>query len=672
VEVSRDGGSTYTLLDSIDVVGTLSATRSYKVIGPAVSAAVSTGVVRLRFRIVQGFNVNPQHVAVDNVQIQHNGGPNIAVADSATENLVNWMRGQDVKDEDGDGNTDEDRPWSFASPQHSKPLIISYGNAGSTTKAEKQPIEKMVLGTSDGGLRMINAANGIEEFVFYVPSMLKDQPDLFALADSGTTLGMDLGHAYGVDGSPRVMRIDNDADGQIEPADGDRVLVYVGLRRGGNEIYALDISPDDADGLTDKTVTNGITPKFMWRIRGGSGAFSALGQTWSSPQATRIAMGTATAGVRTAQSVVIFGGGYDTSQDNGFGPAPTGNAVFVVDPTNAAKILSIGGPGSGADLELPGMVYPIPGDITLMDSNGDAVTDRLYFADTGGQVWRVDLDPSLTAGNPGRTAGARLAVLSDQSATAAPADQRRFYYPPEVTRITDMERYAHVHDYDVVTITSGYTAHPLDTSVHDRVYAIRDYLVDAPISLDASTGLPTNFPQCAADGTLGACGNPLSETNLYNATDNLIQDGDDTQIAAAQVSLKNSEGWYIAFKENFSSGSGFIGEKGLSKTVVLDGILFFTTFIPPQQSCGGEVGYSRLWAVELLTGEAVFPAFDGNPNQLARTDRSRSLGSGLPAQPVPMFLPSGLRILLGSGDNLITFDPGIATPIRRSYWYEER
>ena len=33
--------------------------------------------------------------------------------------------------------------------------------------------------------------------------------------------------------------------------------------------------------------------------------------------------------------------------------------------------------------------------VAVLDSNGDELTDRLYFADTGANIWRVDIGSSL-------------------------------------------------------------------------------------------------------------------------------------------------------------------------------------------------------------------------------------------------------------------------------------
>ncbi|MCZ6804359.1 MAG: hypothetical protein O7D86_10610 [Proteobacteria bacterium] len=58
--------------------------------------------------------------------------------------------------------------------------------------------------------------------------------------------------------------------------------VYIAMRRGGDKIYALDISPAANTALTT-TASGQITPKFLWMIDGGTTNFERLGQTWSDP-----------------------------------------------------------------------------------------------------------------------------------------------------------------------------------------------------------------------------------------------------------------------------------------------------------------------------------------------------------------------------------------------------
>ena len=90
---------------------------------------------------------------------------------------------------------------------------------------------------------------------------------------------------------PLVHLVRNSTDHALEPADEpgkrDRVIVYVGMRRGGLNYYALEITPHKVEhassGLTSQTALGDVFPRFLWRIEGGAGDFPRLGQTWSRP-----------------------------------------------------------------------------------------------------------------------------------------------------------------------------------------------------------------------------------------------------------------------------------------------------------------------------------------------------------------------------------------------------
>ncbi len=137
---------------------------------------------------------------------------------------------------------------------------------------------------------------------------------------------------YGLDGDIRVLRLDKDGDGAIESADGDAVWLFVGMRRGGKFMYALD-------------VTNPDTPKLMW-VDGDSSptgsnytVLPGLGETWSSPTIARVNIASGAA-QNNQKLVLIFGGGYDSAQEDASKLADdtVGNRMFMVDAKTGALL----------------------------------------------------------------------------------------------------------------------------------------------------------------------------------------------------------------------------------------------------------------------------------------------------------------------------------------------
>lgn len=219
--------------------------------------------------------------------------------------------------------------------------------------------------------------------------------------------------------------------------------LYLSMRRGGRMLYALDVTDPQA-------------PKFLWKVDNTSTNMGELGQTWSTPKVAKVA--------GYSNPVLIFGAGYDPNQD--VDPPPVadsmGRGIFVLDAITGALVwkaaygavagsnnttwTSSGSTTQGICLS-DRMRYSIPADITLVDRNRDGNIDRLYAADVGGQVWRVDLEPN-EGSTPDNWKLHRLASLGECGTTVC----RKFFYPPEV--IT-------TNTYDAVILGSGDREHPL-------------------------------------------------------------------------------------------------------------------------------------------------------------------------------------------------------------------
>lgn len=559
-----------------------------------------------------------------------------AMSDAERTDLINWIRGMDVDDVDANGDTTEDR-YAFNDPLHSNPVVITYGGT------ESDPVLKVLVGTNDGGLRLINAFNGEEQWIIYPQSTLAKQRQVRP-NPSGN-------HLYGLDGTPSVWVNDVDRDGTIEPSDGDFVRAFIGMRRGGDYIYAIEANPNaNFDGQPGNT--DDIDSTLLWRVKGDSTEFPRLGQTWSKPMLTSVRVGTTNAGESAYKDVLVFAGGYDETEDNGFGSGGLGNAIYFADPADGSRLLSISShdPGSGQRLVVPDMTYPIPSDISLMDSDGDGATDRLYVGDTGGQLWRIDLAPDLSASAGLKPIIGKLAVLSD---SVDPADRRKIFYQPDVMRASD-NQYSSDARYDMVMVVTGNRANPLSTEVVDRAYAIRDFNVD---------GLSDSNDDGLADGLTTIQGPLVSSTgDLFNATNDINPTGSDLS------DLRSAKGWYVDLEES--------GEKALARPVVIAGKMFFTTYLPDAvvaaTNCSLAEGGGRLYGLNVLNAAPVLN-WDGlgDDTNLVKNDRHQQLGSGIPSGVVTVYQEEGVTGLVGSGAGAKPFDPGAEFPRFRTYWYEE-
>jgi type IV pilus assembly protein PilY1 len=309
------------------------------------------------------------------------------------------------------------------------------------------------------------------------------------------------------------------------------------------------------------------------------------------------------------------------------------------------------------------MSFPIPSDLALMDSNSDGNTDRVLVADTGGQVWRLDLAPAETNPPSSSLVTAVLGRLGTVSSGQTLEDQRKFFEPPDVVQVRSDPGFSGVPNYDLVTIVSGNRANPLSRTTQDRFFAFRDTFI-GPLTDD---GVPSGI---AGDGiaddftTLrGALDSPLTAGDLFDVTN--IVDPQGTDLA----NLQNANGYYFDLVDP--------GEKGLSSPIILGGTVFFTTYLPDNvvnvAACTLVEGSGLLYGVNVLNGTSVFN-WDQGPvtDPLSVADRRMQLGSGIPSAAVPIFLPKGISLLIGGSGGATVVDPGLALPRARTFWFEER
>lgn len=560
------------------------------------------------------------------------------VADSVEmADLISWARGVDVDDENGAGNI---RPWILGDMLHSRPLALNYGARGGHSVDD--PDIRLLVGTNEGFFHMFDAGTGDEHWAFFpkeLAPILNVRRENLSSSD----------HLYGIDSSAVAYTYDKNGDGTLDHAAGDKAYVFFGLRRGGNAYYALDVSNPDS-------------PAFLWKIDDETAGFEELGQTWSEPVTAKIP--------GYSKPVIIFGGGYDTNKDI-FGvatPDSVGRGIFIVDAESGKLVWSVTpGANSATNMQEVDLEHSVAAKVTKLDANGDGLTDRIYFADTGGNLWRVDL-PGDSLPTSAQNTWHIVKLLSANGGTTT--TDRRFFNQPDVVRTRDG-----ASAYDAVLIGSGNRAHPNDVDVQNRFYMIEDRQTNTYFDS------PPTSSECGTDANPGTkagdfrCKLPLSDgagqTGLYDATANLVQDGTTAQQDAASVSLADTYGWFIDLERT--------GEKSLSRATTISGTVFFTTFVPETGTsaniCEPIPGTGYLYAVDLQDASAVFD-FSSN-GSLTKVDRIVELGNMIPDTPTPHFGPdSKIRLIFPSGGGPNgqpnPFDTGKEIQGAAGiYWYQE-
>lgn len=483
--------------------------------------------------------------------------------------LLNFIRGY----KNGDPNAGARN--HLGDSLNSKAVVVDYGNQ----------VVRVLLATNEGFLHAFDANTGVEKWAFMPASLLKNA-HLFLDNQSDTK------HVYGIDGSPTLVRVDHNLngiieltpsqdynhDGQVNAEDADSVKLYFGLRRGGRMYYGLNISVADS-------------PSVMWKLapqsttNTESDGLDELGEAWSKPTLSKLRLADADNPQQSKLvQVLVFGGGYDPRKDEEDIaerlPDQWGRDVFIVDANSGSLLWSLrkGGFGSaGAQTAITGasgLTHSIPSDIRILDMDGNGALDRLYFSDTGGNVWRVDMDADVQDEDTTTYydySKAKLTKLASLGGGNTTLDHRKFFYEPD-TAI----RMQNGKPILTVALGSGYRTHPLNTtSALDRLYVLID---------------PDVYKMPEAP-TL------ITDNNLLNVEN--IETGKNI------LDYPDMKGWYYEFEHH--------GEKALSPVLTVLDKVMFTTFSQADaqgnssiaQACQPATNTSRAYVLDILQGKAV-------------------------------------------------------------------
>jgi type IV pilus assembly protein PilY1 len=273
------------------------------------------------------------------------------------------------------------------------------------------------------------------------------------------------------------------------------------------------------------------------------------------------------------------------------------------------------------------MTHAVPSDISFVDRNNDGKTDKIYFGDMGGNVWRINMDDANTA----NWTATKLAALGCNSGVCSSGSPRKFFFPPSVISVGATGGGS---SYDMVLIGSGDREHPLRSSlsynVINRFYMLKD--------TDTAVG---------SAGTSG-----ITEASLFNAT-SVNYD-------------KSRSGYYITLAT---------GEKSVNAPVTVFGTTYFgtnTPIVPSRTSCSSNLGLAKGYALNPFTGAYSSNVYDGGglpPSAVAGLVNIDKPGGGTELK--PFCIGCGGRPDCDSAlENCGVRNPVAKRP-RRSYWYKK-
>lgn len=614
---------------------------------------------------------------------------------------IDWTKGVRA----GDSTT-----MLVGDPLHSQPVVVSYGFTGdSGTGTDRDDAMKaaaddpskqenyLFYSTNAGALHAVDASNGDEKFAFIPKEMLPLLPKTMNVpAWTGAA-----SRIYGLDSTWLSWRHDANKDNDLKDS-GDWSYLYGGMRMGGSNYYALD-------------VTNLSSPTIKWTIKGAlaggfntttdssnykvyrpftvatvpTGAYAWMGQTWSKPTLAYIALNDGT-GNEVGRTVLVFGGGYDPTNEttpylsgtstitpaSTFGTDAYGHQLYIVDAKTGNLLFWASG-GSGTygtgttttvtespTLTVSDMKYSITGSPVAVDRDDDGFTDLLYFADLGGQVFRLDLKNKGTNNGTATSCSstltttcaalalrvARIATLGEAAAGAVIDDQRRFFEAPGVAIV---QRPDTKETYMALAIGSGNRSHPAYVGTRDRVYVLKD-----------ESATTTNLAGISAVTA-------LTHSNLQGVTTyDYSETGPDT--------FAGKKGFYFDISTP-TSGNDPDGEKAMSSALIYKSTVYISTYVPESTSttseseCSPGTGSSYLAQFNVFDGRSEVAADDstGSGSGTGSLDGPRrpdeSDNAGLP--PEPQIILDGDKAYALHGTSATEADSANQN-LRRTRWYE--
>ena len=459
--------------------------------------------------------------------------------------LINWLRGMDVQDENGNNITNEMRPSAHGDVLHSRPVAIDYGGGTGVV---------VFYGANDGFLHAVNGNQssgigsipaGAEIWSFVAPEHYGRFKRLYDNSPSITlpTVNDGTQKPYFFDGSITAHK------------DASFTWLYATQRRGGRMIYAFD-------------VTSPTNPALKWRqgcpnLADDNGCTDAgivdIGQTWSAAKVIK-SEGYEVAG--TPQPMLIVGGGYDGCEDDDLNTCTgtlKGNKVYVLDANN------------GSILKTFDTDRSVVGDITVVPNIITGLADYAYAVDTGGNIYRITIGAEL----PANWTLIKIASLGCNTAICSGGQaNRKFMFAPEVVILS-----AGSH---AILVGSGDREHPLllhtsTIGVENAFFMIKDVPSDADWWLSEA-------PYC--NGQALACKNSLLKID---------PDSPDTPTESALAAKK--AGWYLAFDTG-----DHVNEQVVTSAIVALGTVTFSTHAPelPDANSCTNLGTARVYNMGFL------------------------------------------------------------------------
>jgi len=406
----------------------------------------------------------------------------------------------------------------------------------------------ILTGANDGQMHAFHTSTGFEAWSFIPPNMLSKLQNI-----AHSTNPTNLSHAYFVDGPIGIadVWVGTTSFQYKSPTDWKTIMVISEGRGGHDTLWSS--SPNCDSGFSSifsssypyycgyfaLDITETLSPQYQW----GRVSYTApstysepdpreyLGDPWSKVMIGKVLIN------GLEKWVGFVGAGYNGADCSAGGACDNrGKGFYIIDIATGAIIWSYTKANNSE------MVYSLPANPSIVDSDSDGFIDTVYIGDLGGNMWRFKLcrgsEPNCT------WSGGRLFQTNTASGI------RPVYTSVAAARDPNRDLW--------VYWGTGDKTDPTASNAQEKLYAVKDN----------------------------------NRTTTYT-----IADLDNITTKTYDPTAKPA-GWYMNFPGQ--------GEKMLGDPTVFGGVIYMTTYTPSQGSdpCS-QAGTGSLYALNYTSGSGI-------------------------------------------------------------------